>query len=71
MCAWFGVMMLAQLLAVTADAATSIVGSRTSLTGEQKQWHTVTLTFSGPASSESDNVNPFLDYRLNVAFTHL
>jgi hypothetical protein len=36
--------------------------------GEQKQWHDVMLTFDGPQSSERDEPNPFLDYRLNVTF---
>jgi hypothetical protein len=37
-------------------------------TGDLKQWHPQTLTFSGPAVSENDSVNPFLNYRLNVTF---
>jgi len=40
------------------------------VTGELKKWHKVTLTFDGPATSEAADPNPFLDYRLNVAFTH-
>jgi hypothetical protein len=36
--------------------------------GEQKQWHDVMLTFDGPESSERDEPNPFLDYRLSVTF---
>jgi hypothetical protein len=39
------------------------------LAGEPKQWHDVTLTFDGPESSEIDEPNPFLDYRLTVTFT--
>jgi len=38
------------------------------LSGELKQWHTVTLTFDGPETSEKAKVNPFTDYRLDVAF---
>jgi hypothetical protein len=38
------------------------------ISGEMKQWHRVTLTFRGPATSEQDPENPFLDYRLNVNF---
>lgn len=34
------------------------------------QWHTVTLTFDGPESSEGNSDNPFLNYRLVVDFTH-
>jgi hypothetical protein len=38
------------------------------VSGELKAWHRVTLTFTGPQTSELDDVNPFLDYRLNVTF---
>ena len=37
--------------------------------GEFKNWHKVTMTFSGPMTSESDTPNPFTDYRLQVLFT--
>ena len=39
------------------------------ITGERKQWHNVTLTLDGPATSETATPNPFLNYRLNVTFT--
>lgn len=42
--------------------------SEVKISGELKKWHRVTLTFSGPATSEQDEHNPFLDYRLNVIF---
>lgn len=38
--------------------------------GELKKWHKVTLVFEGPETSESAEENPFLNYRLNVTFTH-
>lgn len=38
--------------------------------GELKKWHKITLTFEGPESSEDAEENPFLNYRLNVTFTH-
>jgi hypothetical protein len=38
--------------------------------GELKKWHRVTLAFEGVATSEAANPNPFLDYRLDVTFTH-
>ena len=41
-----------------------------SITGEEKMWHKVTLTFDGPESSETDDFNPFMNYRFNVLFTH-
>ncbi len=44
--------------------------SSASITGERKKWHKVTLTFNGPNTSETANENPFLNYRLNVTFTH-
>ncbi len=43
--------------------------NKVEITGELKQWHKVTLTFNGPLTGEYDQVNPFLDYRLNVSFT--
>ncbi|NJO03131.1 MAG: DUF5060 domain-containing protein [Bacteroidia bacterium] len=38
------------------------------LSGEQKQWHNLTLSFEGPIVNETDSINPFLDYRLEVIF---
>jgi hypothetical protein len=41
------------------------------ITGELRQWHKVTLTFDGPQADESSNApNPFMDYRMTVAFAH-
>jgi Domain of unknown function (DUF5060) len=42
-----------------------------SISGELRQWHKVTLTFTGPQASETDSSpNPFTDYRMTVTFTH-
>jgi len=38
------------------------------VSGELRQWHRVTLTFDGPDTAEDAPINPFTDYRLNVAF---
>lgn len=38
--------------------------------GELKKWHKVTIEFEGPETSEQADENPFLNYRLNVTFTH-
>jgi hypothetical protein len=38
------------------------------ISGEMKKWHKVTLTFTGPDTSEKNQTNPFLDYRLDVMF---
>ncbi len=35
-----------------------------------QQWHTVTLDFEGPQTTEAAENNPFLNYRLQVTFTH-
>ncbi|MRI00609.1 DUF5060 domain-containing protein [Kriegella sp. EG-1] len=35
---------------------------------EYQKYHTVTLSFEGPETSETASENPFLDYRLNVKF---
>ncbi len=38
--------------------------------GELKKWHPISITFDGPELAETDAYNPFLGYRLNVAFRH-
>ena len=43
--------------------------SGATLSGELRQWHKNTLTFTGPNTSETASTNPFLDYRLDVTFT--
>lgn len=40
------------------------------ISGELKKWHAVTLTFDGPEVSETDDYNPFFNYRLDVTFSH-
>ncbi len=40
------------------------------LKGELKKWHKVTLEFEGPETSENDENNPFLNYKLDVVFKH-
>lgn len=40
------------------------------ISGELKRWHKVSLTFDGPASSETATPNPFSDYNMEVTFTH-
>ncbi|MDB4292531.1 DUF5060 domain-containing protein [Maribacter sp.] len=34
------------------------------------QWHTITLSYKGPETSEDASDNPFLNYRLSVEFQH-
>lgn len=40
------------------------------ITGEFRQWHKVTLTIDGPEASETGEANPFLNYRMQVRWTH-
>ncbi len=35
-----------------------------------RQWHTITLSFQGPSTSETSPDNPFLNYLLMVEFEH-
>jgi hypothetical protein len=44
--------------------------SKVSIDGKLKKWHKVTLSFEGDNLNESDENNPFLNYRLNVYFTN-
>ncbi len=39
------------------------------VTGEEKQWHNVTLNFGGPEADEVGTDNPFSNYRLEVTFS--
>ena len=57
-------------LRLADEAEKELVNIRPYLTGELKRWHKVTLTFDGPATSETDEFNPFMNYRFNVEFTH-
>jgi len=62
---FFGAVIAAALVALNALQG----ASGATLSGELRQWHKVTLTFTGPDTSETAPTNPFLDYRLNVTFT--
>ena len=43
----------------------------TTVSGDLKQWHKVTLDLAGPYAHEQDNApNPFTDYRMSVEFQH-
>ncbi len=46
------------------------IGGTGKVTGDLMQWHRVGISFDGPASNETDKINPFLHYRLNVTFTN-
>lgn len=59
----------AMLLGLAASGAAP-AQSEGVITGELKRWHPVTITFDGPTVSETDALNPFRGYRLNVTFRH-
>lgn len=46
------------------------LNKKVKIEGELKKWHKITLSFRGPESSEMDDNNPFLNYRLEVTFTN-
>jgi len=57
----------------TAPVATPAPTPTTSssvVSGELRKWHKITLTFEGPTASETGTPNPFLNYRLDVTFSH-
>jgi len=56
-------------IVVQPPVPTGAIGSYQIL-GELRKWHKVTLAFTGPFVSETDNVNPFLQYRFDVKFMH-
>ncbi len=44
--------------------------TQVSVTGTLKKWEAVSIAFQGPLADAADNnLNPFLDYRLQVSFT--
>ena len=55
---------------VTAQSTGNPGTKNVTVSGELKKWHTVSLTFDGPECSETDEYNPFFNYRLNVTFNH-
>jgi uncharacterized protein YaiE (UPF0345 family) len=59
-----------EVLSATSDELPPAKGPGV-VTGTLKKWQTVSIDFAGPASNEKANApNPFLDYRLQVLFTH-
>ena len=58
------------ILTLLIALAAHMLAADAAIDGELRKWHTVTLTFEGPETSETDDFNPFVNYRLNVRFTH-
>ncbi|MHA7055931.1 DUF5060 domain-containing protein [Aquimarina sp. M1] len=63
-------MISTQLKLIALFALTMFTVNAQDPQGELKRWHKVTLSFTGPNTSESANPNPFSDYRLDVTFTN-
>jgi len=63
--------LLCPLVAGAWLAVSAAHGAAPVVSGELKQWHTITVTLDGPQAKETDtDPNPFTDYRLDVTFTH-
>ena len=65
--------MLACLTLVAAqehDVPSFSSGPTGVLQGELRIWHKITIGFEGPETNETGIPNPFLDYRLDVHFSH-
>lgn len=58
------------LLAALVTFVAAQTGWTAEVTGELRQWHTVTLTIDGPQGSEDGSENPFTEYQLTVWFVH-
>lgn len=66
-----GVPVVPRLVGVPAIKRQPHGNATTTITGELKQWHKVTLTLDGPFAAEADTQpNPYTDLALNVTFTH-
>ncbi len=59
----FALIILSPTLTLAAEDKSGVVS------GELKQWHRVTVTFTGPETGETAQPNPFRDCRLNVVFS--
>ena len=61
---------IALILALVIWGSQSSIGQNYEISGEMKTYHRVTISFDGPQTAEHAEVNPFLDYRLDVTFTN-
>lgn len=51
-------------------STSSSANTKLDVSGELRKWHSISMTFDGPSTSETDAYNPFLNYRFNIEFTH-
>lgn len=61
--------LICSCLSLLLSAVHTSAGTR--IDGECRKWHKITLSFEGPETSETADFNPFMNYRLNVTFTHM
>ena len=66
----FGMVLLCLPALGFATSLTFPQKSEPIVSGQLKKWHRITITFDGPMTSEDAEINPFLDYRLDVIFTN-
>lgn len=59
------ILLLSALVLVSCKQA-----NKEQIEGELKKWHRISLVFKGPQTSEMDENNPFLNYRLDVTFSN-
>lgn len=50
------------------SAAVVAAAAESTVTGELRRWHKVTVDLAGPATGEAADPNPFTDYRMDVTF---
>jgi len=65
-CGLFSVVFICSVF--TTEVCVFGATAKCEVSGELKKWHDVTLTFTGPDTSEDAQPNPFRDYRLTVTF---
>jgi hypothetical protein len=66
----FAALGIAGFLLGVSNASEAVSSEAAVVSGDLKKWHPITISFTGPQASETDaSPNPFLDYRLQVAFT--
>ncbi len=58
------------LLLVVLSFGCFVLNGQETVSGELKKWHKITLTVDGPNTSELNDYNPFLHYRMDVTFRH-
>ena len=56
--------------ALAAEPSAILKTPKAGIYGELKKWHRITLAFEGADAAEDGDRNPFLDYRLDVKFSH-